>query len=207
MCDVYYRFKINDVTKFWNERFSKDYFGTIADLEGFVSAYKTDGGNENYGREFLYTESNFQRFSEMLKKGGIENREEIRCRFTSSAALPARQWEHITKSGKAVGMKFDTAEIRQLWLELDGEYKIFFRAMKAKVTNLEFDLDGEWKPMKRSLGYPHIIEFEPPIIYNRFAVMDKLFSDETEMHADYKRFAEAPDTDFREFCNDLFGKF
>lgn len=207
MCGVYYRFKINDVTEFWNERFSKDYFGTIADLEGFVSAYKTDGSNENYGGRFLNAEGNFQRFSEMLEKDGMENREELRCRFTSSAALPARQWEHITKERRTIGMKFDSAEVRQLWLELDGDYKIYFRAMKARVTNLEFDLEGEWKPMKRSLGYPHIIGFNPPFVYNRFAVMDKLFSGEAEMHADYKRFAEAPDTDFREFCNDLFGIF
>lgn len=50
-----------------------------------------------------------------------------------------------------------------------------------------------------------MIETDPLYTYNRLAVIDKRFKNKTGSPIDYEHFLSEPDTDFTEFCNDIFG--
>lgn len=79
-------------------------------------------------------------------------------------------------------------------------------AMKAKITDLKYEeYNGSWSDIGFIWGFPHIIEEELPYTYNRLAIADKGLDNKTEAGIDYEHFISEQDTNFTEFCNDIFG--
>ena len=50
-----------------------------------------------------------------------------------------------------------------------------------------------------------MLEFSGGNVYNRLAVEDKGFETLEAAKEDFEKFLALPDTDFTEFCNDIFG--
>lgn len=120
-----------------------------------------------------------------------------------SYIMPCTEWEHINVWDCPYKMQFQSAEIQQFWFEIDNTY---VRAMKAKITDLKYeDYSGSWSDIGTMWDFPHIIEVEAPYTYNRLAVAEKGFDNRAEFEGDYKHFLSVHDTNFTNFCNDIFG--
>lgn len=100
-------------------------------------------------------------------------------------------------------IKVKIRNLFQFWFEINDKY---VRAMKAKITDLKYEeYNGSWSDIGTMWGFPHIIEEESNCTYNRLAIADKGFDNKTEAEIDYEHFLSVQDTDFTEFCNDIFG--
>ena len=79
--------------------------------------------------------------------------------------------------------------------------------MKATITDLQYGGDKDvWKTVGSSFwGFPHMIEVNGANVYNRLAVEDKVFESLEEAKTDYENFQVLHDTNYTEFCNDIFG--
>lgn len=194
---------------------TKNYFGTLPEIEKFINSLKTDPkkSDEIF---FSKTVSAFEEF-----KSGNENASHYagngEVRLLTAAAvydsmsytLPAMEWEHLNIYKSPYKMRFTSAEIEHIWFEADGN---FYRTMTAKLTGLEHDCrlaeddPEQWKPFdnKSFWGYPHIIEFEEPYTFNALAVPEKRFKTEEELKADIEEFKKDPKPDFSAFCDDIF---
>lgn len=204
--EQYYRLTLDDYATPSFVSFTKDYFGTLSDIESFICALKDDkdeqiykqlssalaaykNGENNVVHTVAYDEVPFLVPVNLLK--------------AVSYTMPSAEWEHINVWDCSYKMRFQSAEIQQFWFESDYTY---IRAMKAKITDLKYEeYNGTWSDIGTPWGFPHIIEEEPTYTYNRLAVADKGFDNKTEAEIDYEHFLSVPDTDFTEFCNDIFG--
>ncbi len=55
-------------------------------------------------------------------------------------------------------------------------------------------------------GFPEMLEVDDlPLMWNRLAEPEKNFKTLAEAQADWEAFRAAPNPDFSEFCNDIFG--
>lgn len=55
-------------------------------------------------------------------------------------------------------------------------------------------------------GFPEMLEVDDlPLMRNRLAEPEKNFKTLAEAQADWEAFRAAPNPDFSEFCNDIFG--
>lgn len=211
--EQYYSITLEDFATVSFVSGSKDYFGTLPEIEKFINALKADHSDEMF---FVCTVSAFESF-----KNGNENAShyagngEVRMLAPAvvydslSYTLPAMEWEHLNIYDEPYKMRCSAAEIEHIWV---GSDKSFYRAMTAKFTGLEHDIrlleddPEQWKHFdnKSLWGYPHIIEFEEPYTFNTLAVPEKWFKTEEELKADIEEFKKDPKPDFSAFCKDIF---
>ena len=52
-------------------------------------------------------------------------------------------------------------------------------------------------------GYPHMLEYEAPLIYNRLMIEDATFASLSEAMTNLE--LSEPDFNFSGFCDDIFG--
>ena len=54
-------------------------------------------------------------------------------------------------------------------------------------------------------GFPEMIVWQAPLLWNRLAVIEKQFDALPELQSDVVAFANNPDPDFSRICDDIFG--
>lgn len=204
--EQYYRLTFDDYAMPSFVSSDKDYFGTLSDIEGLIDALKDGRNDQTYERLFSALNAykngesnvtNIAAYNEVPFLVPVKLLEAV------SYTMPSTEWEHINVWYCPYKMRFQTAEIQQFWFESDDKY---IRAMKAKIIDLRCEeYNDSWIEIKTPWGFPHIIEKEAACTYNKLAVTDKKFDSKTEAENDYKCFLSEQDTDFTEFCNDIFG--
>ena len=202
----YYRFTLDDYAAPAFVSADKDYFGTLSDIENFIGALKDDNHSQIYKQlsSALETYKNGEHnAAHTVAYNEVPFLVPVNLLEAVSYTMPTAEWEHLNVWKCPYKMRFQLAEIQQFWFESDDKY---IRAMKAKITDLKCEeYNDSWIDIKTPWGFPHIIEKEAACTYNRLAITDKRFDSKTEAEIDYEHFLSAPDTDFTEFCNDIFG--
>lgn len=193
---------------------TKDYFGTLPEIEKFMNALKADSADDESLARTIGAFEEFKNGNAKAVHYAAYNETQLITPATVidsvSYTLPTIEWEHFNIYGFPYKMRCSAAEITHVWLESDGE---FFRAMKAKFTDLEYDVrlsddDPErWEKIRnRNIwGYPHIIEYKKSCVYNTLAITEKRFETEEELKSDINKFQKDPKPDFSAFCDDIFG--
>ena len=204
--EQYYRLTLDDYATPSFVSFTKDYFGTLSDIENFISALNDDEDDQTYKQ--LSAALNMYKNGENDVTHTVAYNEvpflvPVNLLKAVSYTMPSTEWEHLNVWKCPYKMRFQSTEIQQFWFESDNKY---IRAMKAKITDLKYeDYKGSWSNIGTMWGFPHIIEVELPYTYNRLAVTEKGFDNRAEFECDYEHFLSVQDTDFTEFCNDIFG--
>ena len=110
-------------------------------------------------------------------------------------------WVHINTWGYHYNMRCKSAVVSQFWVSRKGE---FSRCFKVLFDGLEYESFDGWKIVGHMLwGYPHMLEYEAPLIYNRLMIEDATFASLNAAMADLE--LPEPIFDFSGFCNDIFG--
>ena len=75
---------------------------------------------------------------------------------------------------------------------------------KVLFDGLEYESFNGWKTVGTMLwGYPHMLEYEAPLIYNRLMIEDATFASLSEAMTNLE--LSEPDFNFSGFCDDIFG--
>ena len=101
-------------------------------------------------------------------------------------------------------MRCEKVESEHLWFACGREY---CRAAKAVFTNLQYaGTVGQWNDVGDMLwGFPGILTRDLSGFRNRLAEPEEYFKSRAEAQQDWEAFTFAPDPDYTEFCNDIFG--
>ena len=205
---TYYRLELDDYSAAAFTSFGKYYYGTMEDLRCFFGELTID---EELNKRFKDLISTFQAFDEGQQ--GLTHYIAYRkvpflvpahLLHKETVTLESYKWEHTNTWGWPYYMRCDKVESEHLWFACGGEY---FRAVKAVFLKLQYaGTADQWNHIGTMLwGFPCILTGNPFSFWNRLAETEKHFKTMEEVQQDWKAFLKAPDPDYSEFCNDIFG--
>lgn len=204
----FYRLLLDDYSAASFTSFSKDYYGTLEDINCFFKAIRED-------------EDTVERFADLLsvydkylagEKKIIHNVAYRNVPFlvpakvlgTETSVLADYAWNHFNTWDCLYRMKCDKAESKHIWFSCHGQYH---RCIQTKFTNLLYESTvgtfvshNGW-----TWGFPHQLEYEPPITESRLFVIEKTFKNKAETMNDRINFVQNPDPRFDSILDDLFG--
>lgn len=204
----YYRLELDDGSTPSFTSFGKFYYGTMSEIKAFIHALETADYIGDHSKDLI------QAFRDYLQ-GDTDVTHSVAYRevpllkavhviHENNVILTDYSWEHRNTWGCPYYMRCSKVETRHLWLDCGGTYS---RVLYAHFTDLEYlGVLEQWKAVGTMLwGYPEILSYEPPHIFNRLAEPEKTFVSERELEKDWRTFNAYSIQVFTEFCNDIFG--
>lgn len=184
--------------------FSKHYFGTLEDIGGFVEALRATEENAKHENRLIGSRDRYMAgdhnatYNAAYQDGRLLVR--VKCLGTAESMLSNHEWEHLNTWEWPYYMRCTKAESTHVWLSYQGSY---VRCIRTRFSNLEYkNTQGKYTaPSGCYWGYPHQIEEEDSITYNRMYVIEKTFKHKTEALLDMENFKAKPDIEFREVLN------
>lgn len=199
-----YRILLDDYSKPGFVSSSKNYYGTLADINGFITSL------EEYDKErFKELIDAFKTYLQGNKKvtHNVAYRDEkllepVQIFGYFEHTMTNYQWEHINTWGFPYDVKFDKADIEHFWLSVRKKY---YRCMRAEIENLVYKNPvDEWSPIGSFvLGYPCMLKREFDKLQNRLAVDEIVFDSKEAMENDMNNFDKS--VVFTQFCDEIFG--
>lgn len=205
---IYYRLELDDCSAPAFTSFGKYYFGTLNDLRDFFSEL---AHYELFKDRFKELTSTFQAFEEGKQnlKHHVAYREvpflvPVRLLHSEKVTLENHAWTHLNTWEWPYYMRCDKVESEHLWLSCGREY---CRATKAIFMKLQYTGHiGDWSDIGTMLwGFPCILTGDSNSFWSRLAEPEKCFKTRADAQQDWESFRRAPDPDYTEFCNDIFG--
>ena len=162
--------------------FGKNYYGTMEDIEEFITKFKDDENDELVKAFQEYKDGNRDveitvayRKRKMLEEVKVYGSKEI-----NSGSF---EWEHTNVWGFPYYLRCESLNSLHFWIK-NGV--ILYRVIKARFTNLQYkNTIGEWTDINAIWGFPHIIEFG---MYNTLMVVEKKFDTVKELKKDMQNF-------------------
>ena len=201
----YYRLVLDDVAAPAFISVGKSYFGTMDEITRFIRALEAEHPSSraliSAFRAYEQGEHEVQHpvayhNVPLLKPAVILHEEQH--------VLEDFAWEHLNIWSCTYNMRCSKVETIHRWVQCENSFR---RVLYAHFTNLELDYAvEEWNVVGDMLwGYPEILHYDPPHIYNRLAEPEHTFDSLEELEKDWVKFCKEPRPDFSEFCNDIFG--
>lgn len=197
--DKVYHIELDDYSTPAFVSFGKNYYGTMKDIEEFISKFKPNEESEIVKAFQEYKNGNKDaeitvayRKRKMLEEVKVYGKKEI--------ISGNFEWEHINTWGFPYPMRCEKLKSTHYWIKSN---KKLCRIIKAEFTNLQHkNAIDEWTEINSIWGHPHIIEFG---MYNTLMVVEKKFDTIEELKENMQHFSSIEDMNFTEFCNDIFG--
>lgn len=207
--EAYYQLLLEDFSAPSYISCNKSYYGTLNEISGLLEALSKD---DKWKDSFLETQEAFKAFMNGEKEvrhnvlyENIKLLEPAKLIGSVTYTENEKQWKHLNAWDHPYYIHCSKAKIQHLWFECENKY---VRVLKANITNLQYSDDKKrWVDVNcRFWGFPHMLEVVDDItVYNRLAVIDKLFDSLEQAKLDYENFLNSPDTDFGNFCDEMFG--
>ena len=204
----YYRLELDDYSAAAFTSFGKYYYGTLDEIRDFIDKLCS---NEDFGDRFVELISAFHAFEagQHDVKHNVAYRDvpllvPVRLLYKEKITLDNHAWEHLNTWRWPYNMRCEKVESEHLWFACGREY---CRAAKAVFTNLQYaGTVGQWNDVGDMLwGFPGILTRDLSGFRNRLAEPEEYFKSRAEAQQDWEAFTFAPDPDYTEFCNDIFG--
>ena len=204
--EAMYRINLEDCSAASFTSLSKPYYGSLDEIRELLSTIRDDPQMQGCCTEVLNA------FFNLYEKGrrGVMHLvaykevpllERVQIFGKREFTLSDYSWEHINTWGYPYKMRCKSAVVSQFWVSRKGE---FSRCFKVLFDGLEYESFDGWKTVGHMLwGYPHMLEYEAPLIYNRLMIEDATFASLNAAMADLE--LPEPSFDFSGFCNDIFG--
>lgn len=182
--------------------FGKNYYGTMQDIEEFISKFKDDDNNEY--SELVRAFEDYKKGNENVEITVAYNKrkmlEEVKVYGYREIISGSYQWEHINIWGFPYDLRCEGLKSKHYWIKNND---VLCRVIKAKFTKLQYkNAVNNWVNINAIWGFPHIIEFG---MYNTLMVIEKRFDTFKDLKEDMKQFKSIEDMDFTAFYNDIFG--
>ena len=199
MNEKIYHIELDDCSTPAYVTLGKDYYGTMNDVEEFISKFKPGERQDliEAFREYKQGNSDVEIPVGFWKSKMLE---EVKVYGKKQISYGEYEWKHINIWGFPYYMKCDAMQTSHYWIK-DG--KKLCRIIKAKFTNLQYkNAIDEYMKIGLIWGLPHIVEFGT---YNTLMEVEKRFDTVKELRENMSSFNSISDIDFTSFCNDIFG--
>ena len=205
----YYRLELDDYAAAAFTSFSKEYFGTLDDIRGLITALEQD-------EELRKSQQSLISAFHSYEQGSTDIQHDVAYQEVPLLAQATRMhqeireyqnlsWKHLNTWQWPYYLRCEEAKAVHIWLKCQKQY---YRCVKVCFRNLEYrgSSEHEWKPLGDMLwGFPEMIVWQAPLLWNRLAVIEKRFDNLSEVQADIIAFMNCPDPEFARFCDDIFG--
>lgn len=205
----YYRILLDDYSAASFTSFDKAYFGTMSDLEGWIKAIEVEKcfaeRFSSLTKTFRAYQSGQHNITHNVAYQEVRFLDKVTLLYRESYTAEKLAWEHLNTWQWPYFMSCEKVESEHLWLRCKDRY---YRCFMAKFYSLKYGTDpNEQTPAGGMLwGFPEMLEVDDlPLMWNRLAEPEKDFKTLAEAQADWEAFRAAPNPDFSEFCNDIFG--
>ena len=205
----YYRILLDDYSAASFTSFDKAYFGTMSDLEGWIKAIEVEKcfaeRFSSLTKTFRAYQSGQHNITHNVAYQEVRFLDKVTLLYRESYTAEKLAWEHLNTWQWPYFMSCEKVESEHLWLRCKDRY---YRCFMAKFYSLKYGTDpNEQTPAGGMLwGFPEMLEVDDlPLMWNRLAEPEKNFKTLAEAQADWEAFRAAPNPDFSEFCNDIFG--
>lgn len=204
----YYRLLLDDYSAASFTSFSKTYFGQMKDLDGFFLAIQTD---EERAKDFERLLTVYEQYKAGDKKitHNVAYQEvpflvPAKILGSETSILTNYSWKHTNTWDCIYEMRCEKAESNHIWVSCHGQYS---RCIRTRFTNLEYKNTVEEYTSHDGWmwGFPHQLEYDPPITESRLFVVEKVFKNKAEAMTDRLNFIRNPDPVFDSVLDDLFG--
>lgn len=203
-----YKLYLDDYSAASFTSFDKCYIGTLDDISSFICSIKNDKNMTDVHNDLLSAYENFisgdSSTMHMVAHQNTKFLTKVKCLGCDTSSVTDYTWEHTNTWGFPYYMHCQKADNTHLWISSGRKY---FRCIKSIFTHLTYNsADGQNIDIGcRFWGFPHQIEYESPITYNRLFVMEKEFVSKAEALQDMELFRTKPVPNFTEVLNDIFG--
>lgn len=203
-CPQYFQMELDDMAAPSFVSFGKYYFGTMEEIADFVCALEDKQLSPDLVAAFRAYKNGEYNIRHPVANRYVPLLKPARLLHEETRTLENFFWVHINVWDAPYALECNNVETRNVWLECGG---IHFRALYARFTGLKVSgATALWRPVGHSLcGYPEMLHYEQPVLYNRLAEFERTFESSDDMEEDWRLFCERPHPDFTEFCNDIFG--
>jgi len=160
--------------------FTKDYYGTQADIDAFFSSQREDNPDIDKNLRLV----------------------PVHMYGSRSSCIPSGHYDHTNMWGFPYIVWWDRIESVHIWIKHKDRYR---RCLRTRILNLRYntEFDGQLKRIDGQIwGHPHIIEHAEPFHFNRLYVTEKVFLSEEELKADMDHFDNKPL--LKEWLNNIF---
>lgn len=187
--------------------FSKDYFGTLEQIDGLFQAIREDKKVPDWYGNILSVHDQYRAGNKAVQY--LVDYQEVpfivpvTVLDAATSVLENYCWEHRNIRDYVRLMKCDKAECTHIWVYFGGWYS---RCIQVRFTNLMYEnpIRGLVRCSGATWGFPHQMEFEAPYMYNRLFVVEKAFMTEAAALEDRANFAINPDPIFKWVLDDIF---
>ena len=175
-----YRLELDDCATPSIESFTKEYYGTLQDINSYASAV------------------------ERGQEGALAKLELIPAKVVGLGSSDKEIYAAIHQNiwGYSYELCSEQVECFHVWLECEGKY---IRCVRARFLNLAYkgeEPDQPFLPVTMIWGPEHLIERRGGYLFNRLYEVEKTFDTREEADADLEAFDGVPV--FTEFFNDIF---
>ena len=193
-----FHIELDDYAKPSIVSFGKSYFGTMDDIEEFISKFdEEDDELVKAFREYINGNKDVEITVAFNKRKMLE---EVKVYGSKELVSGGFKWEHINIWGFRYYLRCEGLNSKHYWIKSHTDY---YRIIKARFRKLQYkNTMDEWSDIDSIWGYPHIIEFG---MYNTLMVIEKRFDTLKELKEDMNQLNSIKDMDFTSFCNDIFG--
>lgn len=187
---------------------SKQYFGTLDEIADFINSLKDNKEQAETHKGLLEAFDKFCAGDKQVTHYVAYNQHQllkpVQLIATFEHEMQNYEWEHTNAFGFPYYMRFKSAKVKHYWFKSGKRY---LRCIKADMVDLQYkNTFGAWVCRSGDYwGFPNIVIYKPPHIYNQLAVQEKLFDSVDELKIDEEKFEPGKDIDFTELCNDIFG--
>lgn len=208
MFEVYFRLELDDASAAAFTSFGKYYYGTLSEIEEFIQAIDND---QRLREDYQSLISAFKAYiaGDHQVKHFVAYQEvpfltPVRLEKTEKRCLENYSWEHLNTWHFPYPMRCDKVECEHYLFRDENRY---VRCVKANFYGLSYEgFKGDWIGVGEMFwGYPHLIEHNPPRVYNRLAEIEKTFDSKDTALEDWSSLRSSYVPIFTEFCNDIFG--
>ena len=202
-----YQLRLDDCATPSFVSFDKPYYGTLEEIRDFVAALEQDEecreGEESLITAFHAYEAGKHGATHYAAYQEIPLLIPVSILTRKTVILREYAWTHMNIWNCPYELRCEELEAGQVWIETE---KGCVRCLRAKFKNLELKsvIRNDWRPLNSGFwGYPHMLEYEEPYVYNRLLVSEESFN--TRELALKNAHARQPGLCLDEVCDDMFG--
>ena len=205
--EQFYQLQLDDHATPAYISFSKPYYGTLEEIRAFVAALEQNEKCRNC-HESLITAFHAYENGDIGAKHNVAYQEiplliPVKVSKRRSLTLPEHKWTHMNIWECPYELRCQELQVEQVWIEAEN---LYVRCVRARFKNLELQsiVNDDWGALTDGFwGYPHILEYEEPYVYNRLMVIEEVFKTKKLMLKNAR--ASEPGLCMDELCDEMFG--
>ena len=205
----YYKLILDDYATPAYISWTKDYYGTLPEIEGFVAALKSDSRIREFHQGTINAFEEFLKGNTEAEHTAAYNRQRLLTPvdmiFPCDTDFKCYIWDHLNTWKCVYRMRADSIKVQHAIFCQDNRYTVGIKARFRELYYLSpgWDPPDSWHKLESGFwGFPRVFEIADGSLQYRMFTAVREFTDEK----DAKAFLSDPGTiTFKPIIDDIFG--